>query len=171
MNNPNKQIFEIEKLKAMMEAATESLTGQKVVIRLRAPVVENFTAQVYKESDGSIAIDIKPNLDLETFYEAWLHETAHIHLGHCDSLEPRNYADFPCELLHLFTDGIPFLELNETEREAYKEDSRETDARMVANGLDTFAQNHAWYKYYVSDVETRIRVLTNYVLRKDANHE
>jgi len=154
--------FDREKIKALMEEATLSLLGQPVKIHLRAPIREGSRGGAYKETDG-FAMSLLPTLDLEDFYLCWLHEVAHIWLGHADDLEPIDYSELPPKLLELIKQGHFLPDMTEGERKAYRDSQEEKDADAFALDMDHIARGKAFDELHTFNVpvETRIRVLMN----------
>jgi len=142
---------ERERIKNLMEEATLSLLGQPVKIHLRAPSYKGYKGHAYKEIDG-FAIDILPTLDLEDFYLTWLHEIGHVHLGHCDELEPIDYSELTPELLELIKQGHFLPGITEDERKVYLDSQEEKDANAFANSMDHIARQDAFWELYTFNV-------------------
>ena len=160
-NNSN---FDQEKILSMMEAATLSLTWEPVAIFLRAPIFKKAEGEAYRGASGRLEINIIPNLDLEKFYETWLHECGHVFLGHCSEMAPRIMSP---ELEKNYLEGGALFELSIDQWKFHDEsDPDELDARGFASEIDHYAQGEAMRLYGNKEVESRLRVLMNTILKR-----
>ena len=153
MNNEND--YNRDEVRRIMEQATLSMTGHPVQIHLRAPIVKARIGQVFMDKDGRFAFDIKPDLSLEVFYETWLHETCHLHRGHCDDMLPRNISP---EIELAYSKTGPLLELTEAEEKEYQEDPREVEAETEYHALDHYLRGHAYDRFGNREILSRLRV-------------
>lgn len=162
-NNMDDKNFDREAVRRMMEEATLSMTGEPVTIHLRHPIIDDFSGQVYRARDGRLAFDIDSTLDLPAFYEAWLHEVCHIHLGHCDDMLPR---DLPQEIEGDYLAKGPLFILSKSEKEAYKEDPQEREVNQIIGPLNDFLTNHARDRFGHDGYMARIRYAMDLILQK-----
>jgi hypothetical protein len=150
------------KLKSWMEAATLYMTGEPVEIRLQKPHVIGRAGDVCREKDGKlvkVVFNLSPDLSDESFYQAWLHETIHVYLGHHLKLDPVGKDDLPPFIRENIESGIPFVELSASERQAYESAPEELETYQIAEGLDAYARQQAEFTYGNDDIWSRIRVL------------
>lgn len=151
-------IENIEHLKALMEVATLNMTGVATRIKLIQPETESFAGEVFKTNEDVI-IEIRPGLDVEKFYEVWLHETVHIYLGH--ELPVKEYSQ---EIIEFRLAHGAILKMTEEERREYGKTPREIEAISTAEALDNYARQKAMTLFFSSDIEARLRIFIKTVL-------
>jgi hypothetical protein len=149
-------IENIDSLVAMMEAATESMTGKCVKINLREPIRKGLAGHVYQNMEGEYIMDLSPALTLKQFYLTWLHETGHIFESH---IEKQGKTIF---------EGLPsgfFEEFEQEQISEYKEQPDEIAADSFRDSLNHYAQQKAMDLFFEDGIQTRIRVLTKISIR------
>jgi hypothetical protein len=157
----DKNNFDVELIKQLVEQATESLTGQKVKIVIRKPVISSYGAHVYKTKGGDVIMDISPDLPIETFFHAWLHETGHVFRDHIN--QEREIFDF-----HTLPSGLLRLDDTPEEIEEYRRSPNELEAESFAEQIGNFAEREALKLFADSSILNRIRVLTRVQISKGA---
>jgi len=156
----DKNNFDVELIKQLMEQATESLTGQKVKIVIREPVISPLWAHIYKTKSGDVFMDISPSLPIETFFHAWLHETGHLACGHV--AQEREIIDF-----HTLPSSLIRLDDTPDEIEEYKRSPNEIEAESFVEQIGNYARLKSMELFADSSILNRIRVLTRVQISKE----
>ena len=167
----NDSNFDREKIKVLMEEVALSLTWEPVVIQLRSPKVKTYAGRVLRAENGRFEIAIKPDLDMEVFYEVFLHEVGHIALGHCNDLLPIDLST-ETSLAHLAYG--PFLTMTVEEQKDYRENPEELQADDWANSMDVIARDRAMRWFQTEDIEARLQALARITFvhhKENKNHE
>lgn len=147
----------LEELKPMMEAAVLSMAGVNVRVNFRAPLIEGYQGQVFKDGDGMLAMDLLPVEDIEELYKVFLHEVAHC-LFHTEDAEPR-----PAEIVTAHEKGIQFLASGDAE---YWNSPQELEARGFADYFYDFTKQKARFFYGENHVKACLRVCANTTIQE-----
>lgn len=73
----------------MLERVASSLAGERVIVRVRAPVVAGGIGEALRDKDGQAFINLSPDLAGDKLLWVLCHESAHHKLGH---VRPSEYA-------------------------------------------------------------------------------
>lgn len=156
--------FDLEEIKSMMEAAVESLAGYPVRVYFRAPLRKGYEGEAFKDEDGTSAMELLPIEDVEQLYKTFLHETAHILLGHTKDLEPRN---LPAEIVAAQEKGIQFLpDSTDEEHAEYWNAPQEIEARGFADYFYEFSKRKTKFFYGEDGVKACLRLCANTTFQK-----
>jgi hypothetical protein len=128
------------------------LTGVRVVIRWKEPEDVNALGQVYRGEGGTAYLDVCDYLSLETKWDIFLHELAHIKLGHHLLSSPGSYKS-PAGSSKRTPD----------ERSRWSGSSYENDANMLAKRWNEYAEYHGReYPGYLTGIQQRLNALLHY---------
>lgn len=142
----------------LWEKAARALTGQPVKVRFRKPVISAYHGQAYRSAGGAV-VDISPEItDDRTKLKVYLHELAHVKLGHadnstCDPNQPPGSTKYDSQLVKKLRAYLaPVVKVE-----------READQLMMT--WLTYAENH-WRRYWRtgdSILTAQLRALAGYV--------
>ena len=155
--------YDLEEIKAMMEAAAKSMAGCPVRVYFRAPLRKGYKGEAFKDEDGTSAMELLPE-DIEQLYKVFLHESAHLIFGHTKDLEPR---DIPTEIVAEQEKGIQFLPaLTDEESAEYENSPQEIEARGFADYFYEFSKRKAQFFYGEDNVKACLRLCANTKIQK-----
>lgn len=107
------------------------LAGQPVHLRWRTPSAAHAIGQIYR-SDHGVMIDVADCQDYSSKYRVFLHECAHVRLGHA-------------AIASSAQDAPPgSIERSQAARDAWCVDPREAQAEALAKSWREYAERHAW---------------------------
>jgi hypothetical protein len=129
-----------DELQRLVEQTACYLAGQDVIIRWRDPIAEHAVGQVVKSEEGKIIIDISDRLTLDAKFSVYLHELAHVRLGHAQFVNPGNQYKKPSQS----------VKQEEEQRMKWRKSESESDANQLARDWLLFSQKNAW-KYIKSN--------------------
>ncbi len=85
--------------KQLLTETAQHLAGKPVVIRMRAPFLVGASGLAHKTTEGLPVVDIRPGMTPEATLKFYLHELAHVRLGHAltytTDLEPDSKSFTP----------------------------------------------------------------------------
>ena len=118
---------EIRTVYDLMAAAANKLAGKPVTLRLQAPATKGLLGEVHKAANGTMVIDLRPDLDNEQTLKVLLHETGHIRT--MEFLPSRYYKQAPGSVTR-----TPLTKAQKT---------HETRADLLARKWETWGKAHA----------------------------
>jgi hypothetical protein len=121
-------------LQRLVEQVANHLAGQEVQIRWQEPSCEHALGQIYRTPEGKVIVDISDNLSLSAKFDVFLHELAHVRLGHAQIATPGNDYKQPSQR----------IKRSQNERYTWRTSKPEADADQLAHEWLTYAQAHTW---------------------------
>ncbi len=153
-------IYDLDKLRDLMEQAAESLIGHKFSVVFKKPVYKEFIGQAFIDTQDVSRIEIDPKQPIETIFHCFLHEVGHFFYEHVSTLEEDriDYQNLPSDMFQAF---------DTTEKpEAYSKLPVELEADSFANQIGNYAQYKAISLFGHADIETKLRVLCQVTILK-----
>lgn len=135
----------------LFEKAVAIVVGRPVTVRLRHPIIRNFDGQAITWY-GKYYIDISPDLDEKQTLYVFLHEAAHVKLGHAVELDPAQLPGyFQLDRLGQWARQYQPTTLDQ-------ENAADREAHLWQVYADDHAAEHpgGW-------LESRLRVLAGYI--------
>jgi len=101
-----------DKMTDLFQAAAKVLTGRAVTVHFRQPSIDGGIGCAFLDENGQPTIEIKPDLPAGELLNTFLHELAHVKLGH---LKKRWSRAELAQLPDYSQETIPLLAKRETE--------------------------------------------------------
>lgn len=121
-------------LRKCLETCAEALAGRRVLLRFREPPKAGASGEAYRPADAPTLalIDISPRLSGPEQFRVFLHECAHVALGHVDRVKPTPPEDERSGAIDFVTSKRWFSKP--------KDDPRELEADELAGKWQAWAE-------------------------------